>query len=258
MDKNNKETPEINDYGDLSYLEKSESVVEIFLKKYGWDVEEAIRLQDSGVAVEQICKDYGISRTAYYNGKNKLELLKKESGITAQTEETAAPLPNALRKAEALGAGLSQAIQKGQELTNAWCLALEMPGAKMTTMEYVPIRNENIFWSKKIVKFGGQEFPIDQLVPDRKTQLVGLQALVKITGAQTYANELAKLEAKAFGKHQDKQNNDDDENRSTLTYGMVTKKEIPIADAEIIEPDVTEPTPEPKEKKDANESTKLF
>jgi hypothetical protein len=244
MDDNIKKLENSTDYGDLAFLESATDPLEEFYSRYTWDVEAALQKRAEGVTVRQICRDFKISPSTYHHAKNQRLKLLGSLNTVDPTTHVAENLPNPARVAESMGAGIEQVIHKGLELANSWCLALEMPGAKMTTMEYVPIRNEQINWVDKIVTFGGEQYSIDLLVPDRKTQLVGLQHLTKLTGSGTFANEMAKIEAKAYNKARDAS---DKSGGGVATYAQPTKKiietECVVEGAEVETP----PPPPPKE-----------
>lgn len=92
-----------------------------------------------------------------------------------------APLTGRLM-AESSGVGLDYQIKKARELCSAWLLPVVLltPGGAIK-YEYLPIQNSNIDWEKEVVYFGGEEYPVNQLVEDRKTRAAGLKLLQELS-----------------------------------------------------------------------------
>lgn len=174
--------------------------LEQFYKRYDWDVELILQKKAERVPVSQLAKDFGVCRASIYRAETVRNAVLAENGYF--DPNSAIPIPNIIRLADSLGAGVEPQLQKGVELTNSWCLAMEMVGAKSTTMEYIPIDVSMINWATKKVKFGGEEYDTDLLVPDRKSRLEGAKILAKISGSQTLAAGMALEELEKYKEHQ--------------------------------------------------------
>lgn len=243
MAKKHNDLEKIEDYTDLEYLESKEVGLEKFYARYDWPVEEVLEKKFDGVKVAQLVRDYGVSRNSIYNAQNKRDaLLGTGSGFGVPNIKHSLPVSNPVRMAESMGAGVESLIQKGLELTNSWMMAIEMLGAKSTTFEFVPIMNENINWKTKKFKFCGEEYDIDNLVPDRRTQLKGFEVLSKITGAQAIGSGMAKEELEYYRKYRDRNATPDGEEGGTMEYTFPGTKKVIEVEVEIEEEEKEEAT----------------
>lgn len=206
---------EVVNFEQIDKTEKHDRVMSAFYKRFSWDVETVMTRAAQGFPVRQLCKDYHIAPSTFYHAKRQLLELENTQKLEVATHVNKQDLPNPLKLAENMGAGMEKMIEKGLELLNSYVIMVEVAGPKGISYEAIPVNPENINWKEGTVympmkRYTGHDtesmdaddseeythiYSTKDLVPEQKIQLEAFKALTKATGMMNLGQNMARVEA---------------------------------------------------------------